>query len=265
MSKKILILLMMSVIFIMVSCSEPNEVIIDIGEFANQIDNDGAIDSVNSNNKDNLAINKIGKIYMYGELHGQKSIIEKELELWKQYYNEDGMRHLFIEWPYFIAELANLWMSGDNDVILEDIIISDFDSKLLIDFIQEIKNSCPDTIFHGTDVGHLYSSVGIKYRYYLEDNNLENTEMYILNEEAIEQGRYFHSTRDDIYRESKMVENFIREFNKLNGQSIMGIYGATHVSFEDFELGSQIIVSMGYQLSDIYGEQLQTVNLSTEN
>lgn len=88
--------------------------------------------------------------------------------------------------------------------------------------------------------------------------------MYILNEDAIKQGRHFNSTRDDIYRESMLVENFIREFNKLNGQSVVGIYGAAHVSFEDFEMGGQTMVSMGYQLNNIYEKRLQTNDLTIE-
>ena len=36
---------------------------------------------------------------------------------------------------------------------------------------------------------------------------------------------------DDIYRENKMTENFIRAFDALDGKKIMGIYGASHRGF----------------------------------
>ena len=50
-----------------------------------------------------------GKIYLYGEMHANKKIYSKELQLWKEHY-EQGMRHLFIESPYYTGELLNDWM-----------------------------------------------------------------------------------------------------------------------------------------------------------
>lgn len=255
---------------IMTSCSKSEGLMNNSEVIVNQTENikdemtNNELNTENSDDEDQLITNTAGEIYLYGELHGKKIILEKEFNLWKLYYNEEGMRHLFVEWPYFTAELLNIWMSGDNDDILKDIIISDYEVEHTIEFLKKIKSECPDTIFHGTDVGHSYLSVGIKYRHYLEDNNLEDTEKYKLNEEAIKQGKHFHSTRDDNYRESKMVENFLREFNKLDNQSIMGIYGAAHIRFEDFMIGNKTIVSMGSHLSKIYKERLYTFDLSNE-
>lgn len=62
-----------------------------------------------------------GQIYLYGEAHGEDIIIEKELEIWKSYYQEKNVRHLFIEAPYYTAELLNLWMNEDNNEILNEI------------------------------------------------------------------------------------------------------------------------------------------------
>ena len=45
-----------------------------------------------------------GQIYLYGESHGVERILNKELERWQGYYNDDGMRHLFVEYPYYTAE-----------------------------------------------------------------------------------------------------------------------------------------------------------------
>lgn len=51
-----------------------------------------------------------GQIYLYGEVHGVKSILEKEFKIWKAYYENHEMRHLFIEIPYYSAEYINFWM-----------------------------------------------------------------------------------------------------------------------------------------------------------
>jgi len=59
--------------------------------------------------------------HLYGEAHGEDKIIEKELEIWKSYYQEKNLRHLFIESPYYTAELLNLWMNEDNNEILNEI------------------------------------------------------------------------------------------------------------------------------------------------
>lgn len=210
-------------------------------------------------------VNETGILYLYGEQHGKKAIIEKELELWKQYYHEESMRHLFLEMPYFTAELLNVWMSEDSDKILDDL---DFDNwgadQEIRAFYKEIKTECPETVFHGTDIGHNYLVNGIKYRNYLEDNDLVDSQKYRLNEEAIQQGKYFNGTGDDIYRESKMVENLTREFNMLNDQSIMGIYGAAHISLEPYTRESQTVETMAYQLSKIYGDRVITEDLKSE-
>lgn len=208
--------------------------------------------------------NKVGEIYLYGEIYGREVIKDKEIEVWKYFYHEKGMRHIFIEWPFFTAELLNIWMDGNNDIELNEILFTDYDIELEVAFFNEIKESCPDTIFHGTDVGHNYDSVGVKLRNYLKQNGLEESEIYELNEEAIEQGKHFHNTRDDGYREKKMIENFIREFDKLNGESIMGIYGTSHVKSDKSQVGIQEIDSMGYGLSSIYGEKLHRIDLSGE-
>jgi len=38
-----------------------------------------------------------------------------------------------------------------------------------------------------------------------------------LAHEAVKQGKYYYENSDDVYRENKMVENFIREYDALNG------------------------------------------------
>ncbi|MEY8395694.1 hypothetical protein AALB64_12880 [Lachnospiraceae bacterium 45-P1] len=49
-----------------------------------------------------------GGIFLYGEKHSVNDILEKEFELWSSYYQNEGMRNLFVELPYYTAEYMNL-------------------------------------------------------------------------------------------------------------------------------------------------------------
>ena len=105
-----------------------------------------------------------GQIYLYGEEHASEAILEEEVELWNTYYHDSGMRDLFVELPYYSAEFLNLWMKSDNDDILEQ-LYQDWEgtaihSQVVLDFYKQIKIECPETVFHGTDVGHQYQSTG---------------------------------------------------------------------------------------------------------
>ena len=53
--------------------------------------------------------NYTGTIYLYGEQHGVKKITDKELALWRAYYTK-GLRHLFLELPFYTAEYLNMWL-----------------------------------------------------------------------------------------------------------------------------------------------------------
>lgn len=207
-----------------------------------------------------------GHIYLYGEHHGVEKILKKELELWGKYYADENMRHLFIEFPYYTAEFLNLWMQSDSDDILEELYndwkgTAGYNSHTK-EFYKEIKRDYPETIFHGTDVGHQYNTTGQRFLKYLEDNNLKSSEKYLLVEETIEQGKYFYDNSDDIYRENKMVENFIREFDKLKNENIMGIHGAAHTDFNAMEYKTQSVPCMAKQLKKIYGESIYSEDLS---
>ena len=45
-----------------------------------------------------------GQIYLFGEEHGVEKILNKEVEIWNDYYHNQNMRHLFVELPYYTAE-----------------------------------------------------------------------------------------------------------------------------------------------------------------
>lgn len=206
-----------------------------------------------------------GQIYLYGEAHGVKTILDKEFELWREYYDKENMRHLFIEYPYYTAEFLNIWMRADGDDILNE-IYNDWagtqaQNPSIKEFYQKIKSACPETIYHGTDVGHSYYTTGERYLKYLKDNNLKASGQYSLAQEAIEQGKYFIVHSDHAYRENKMAENFIREFDSLNGENIMGIYGAAHTGLDAMDF-SGAVPCMANQLKAYYGEIVHSEDLT---
>lgn len=209
-----------------------------------------------------------GKIYLYGESHGVEEILAKELELWGNYYHNDGMRHLFVEYPHYTAEFLNIWMKLDNDDIL-DAIYDDWAGTqsqvpAVKDFYKQIKSEYPETIFHGTDVGHQYNTTGNRYISYLKENGMEDSHGYAVASEAIAQGKRFYRLGEDdfIYREDKMVENFVREFDKLDGESVMGIYGSAHTYIDGMTHTSNNHPCMANQLSERYGTQVHAEDIS---
>lgn len=158
-------------------------------------------------------------IFLYGETHAKEKILEKEFELWSSYYKKEGMRHLFVELPYYTAQYMNLWMQSDDDDILEQ-LYQDWEgtamhSEAVLDFYKRIKRDCPETIFHGTDVGHQYDTTGKRFLEYLESGGQEESETCRLARENLEQGKYYYQHTDPVYRENKMAENFIREMESL--------------------------------------------------
>ena len=131
-----------------------------------------------------------GKIFLYGETHGVKQILNREIEIWKGYY-EEGMRDLFIEIPYYTAQYLNLWMKAEDDAIL-DALYQDWKgsamhSEEILTFYKTLKYQCPGTRFYGTDVGHHYESTGERYLKELQEQNLQESEEYQKTLEAIEQ------------------------------------------------------------------------------
>lgn len=206
------------------------------------------------------------QIFLYGEAHAQKKILDRELELWGQYYHEKGMRHLFVEGAYYTAEFLNLWMTSENDDILDD-VYADWKGTLghnpeVKAFYKTIKKQYPETIFHGTDVGHQYESTGKRYLKYLEANGQEDSENYSLAQTAIEQGVRYYKTKDAVYRENTMTQNFISAFERLDGASIMGIYGTAHTNVEGMDYETQSVPCMANQLKTHFGVLLVSEDLT---
>ncbi len=212
-----------------------------------------------------------GDIYLYGEAHGVKVIYDEELKAWKAHY-EEGMRDLLIEMPSYTAAYLNEWMKADDDTIL-DTLYEDWVGTLSHNedtyaFYQAIKTNCPETVFHGTDVGHQFNTIGKRY---LEDLKAkgydENSDLYQETEEVIEQGkRYYGSGKGDEdhdYRENMMVKNFVKAFDKLEGKPVMGIYGSAHIALDETSFYSDTLPCMANQLNTIYNGQITSTDLST--
>lgn len=203
------------------------------------------------------------KAYLYGETHGNSLILEKEFEIWNDYYHKDNLRHLFVELPFYTAEYMNIWMQEDDDKILdqlfEDMKDTLADTQESKEFYIKIKEQCPETVFHGIDVGHQYQTTGKRFSEYLSKNNLEKTEEYKITQEAIEQGKKYYDENNNDYRETMLVDNFKHEFNKLSNENIMGIFGSLHTN-----IGGNITdttKNMATQLTEHYGDNITSESL----
>jgi hypothetical protein len=59
-----------------------------------------------------------------------------------------------------------------------------------------------------------------------------------------------------------MTANFIREFEQLGSESVMGIYGSAHVRLDGMDYSTQSIPCMANQLQKHYGVNLHNEDLS---
>ncbi|MGP1577788.1 MAG: hypothetical protein ACTTH7_10000 [Treponema sp.] len=208
-----------------------------------------------------------GSIYLYGEQHGVKKITDKELELWHTYYT-NGMRHLFLELPSYTAEYLTIWLKEKDNAILDE-VFSDwkgtaFHNQHTFNFFMQIKAQCPETVFHGTDVGHQYSTTGERFLRYLESKKQQNSPAYLRAQEIIQQGITYYTgsnTNAMAYRENMMVQNFIYELNHVQNADIMGIYGSAHTDTAALD-STGTIPCMANQLKSIYGDNLNTEDLT---
>lgn len=179
---------------------------------------------------------KTPRVYIYGETHCNKIIMDAELIAWQNFYNNHGMRHLFIEYDYSTGQLLNEWMKDDDDSLLMQIyenwkgsIAYNLDN---LDFYKNIKRTCPETIFHGTDVGPRPGTTDSLLLQQLEEKGLTDSMEYKLVLENIEQAKHYKKYHDDSIRENYLASNFIRDFDSLpENEIIMGIYGSAHTVY----------------------------------
>jgi hypothetical protein len=213
-----------------------------------------------------LAAQANGGIFIYGEVHGVEKVLERELEIWQEHYGNEGMRHLFIEFPHYTAALLNNWMKAENDTIL-DVLYDDWKGTAshvpqVKAFYQAIKKACPETVFHGVDVGHQYDTTGTRYLNHLAANGEKGSAQYLQAQEVVEQGKHYYESRDEVYRENKMAENFIREVDALKGESLMGIFGNAHTGLDAMDYVTNSVPCMANQLQTHYGDRIHSEDLS---
>ena len=117
-------------------------------------------------------------------------------------------------------------MRGEDEDMLERPILeqqagTQGGTQLMVDFYRALREDCPETVFHGTDVGHQYDTTGALYLEYLEQNGRKDSEEYRRAQECMEQGETFYQIEagDEAeayaYREDRMAENFAREYERL--------------------------------------------------
>lgn len=173
-----------------------------------------------------ISCSKKSEITLIGEYHHLKEIHDKELELYRNFY-ENGGRHLFIEHGYSYASIMN-WIMNNSDSF-EGFLSGDRIEDDLY-FYQSIKENFPETIFHGIDIEK--TTCAEIWLQYLQEENLGTTEEYKIINESIEEEKQFFSfdieAEKFAYREGCMTKNFIREYEKIKGQPIFGIFGSAH-------------------------------------
>ena len=203
------------------------------------------------------------QIRLYGEYHGLKTYYDAEYDLWKGYY-DDGYRHLFVELPYYTAEFLNVWMheEGNSTVeqVFEDLRGSASYNEYYYNFLQDIKTNCPETVFHGIDVGHQRTTTGPRYLEYLEEHGRKDSPEYAKAVECIRQGDDFYADSSvydglSLIRENYMVGNFIEAYESTDGR-VMGIFGSDHTR-------SDKPYFLFCKLRERYGDNISTVRIST--
>ena len=214
-------------------------------------------------------------IYLYGENHYHPGCMEKELSAWEKLY-ESGARHLFIEYSYAFGQMLNAWMQADDDEMLrwlwsdgeDDLESSPVEALLLFDFFKAVKQHCPETVFHGTDIEHDYETSGAEYLAELEAAGKQDSEEYARTSLTCEQGRQAHMNGETDegyrYRETCLTENFIYELERLEPQTVMGIYGFTHVegSITEHQKSLTGDANMAARLAERYGSRMVCMCLS---
>ena len=208
------------------------------------------------------------KIFLFGEKHGEDKCFSVELKEWQKFYAK-GNRDLFIEMPYYSAQYLNQWMRSNDDKLLLELYDELEGTRIhvsgLIEFYRNIKVTCPDTVFHGTDLGHQYYSTGARYLKYAVDVFGENSEEVQRTKDCIRQGERYYSmdgAKSDKYRENVMTDNFQKEYDRLSDSVdgfdnlfvIMGIYGNAHC---DPRSKSVQVDCMAKQLQGKYGDIIQ--------
>lgn len=202
-------------------------------------------------------------VRLYGEFHGVKTYYDAEFDLWNGLYNR-GYRHLFIELPYYTAEFLNVWMHEEDNSVLdqafEELRGSASYNTDYYNFLLTIKTNCPETVFHGIDVGHQNETTGMRYLTYLEENGLKDSPEYAKAVQCMKQGEDFYADSSvydglSLIREDYMVSNFLEAYETTDG-FVMGIFGSDHTRTDKPYF-------LFCKLREHFGDNISTVRIST--
>ena len=203
-------------------------------------------------------------IHLYGEVHGLDAHFIHHFYRWKYYYTYHGMRHLFIEMPFYHSFLLNLWMEEEDDKILQflfdDIRGQYADTATRWDFYQRIKAELPNTIFHGVDMG---IPGGPLAKFMFHEHVLEDSDEFNIIQDNIMITQFFYDRFQQslAFRSVVMSRNFATLFNRLNNESVMGIFGAAHVEFGEY----YYFVGGGTTLASLLAEKFGYDNIHSTN
>ena len=125
-------------------------------------------------------------------------------------------------------------------------------------FLRKIKKNCPETVFHGTDIGHQFDTTGKRYLEYLESIGQSDSEEYQLAKKNMEQGRSWYKKQNFTARENMMVQNFIEAYERIGEQEIVGIYGGVHCDLtgQDAPMAQQLRKRYGDVISSQFVENI---------
>ena len=204
-----------------------------------------------------------GEIFIYGEEHANAACLDKELALWQTCYSQ-GMRHLFIEMGAGSTLLLNRWMAAEDDAYWDMVYGACegtlFHAEVVADFYHQIKETCPDTVFHGFDIEHQYATSGEKARQLLEDEGKTDTDVYRTVEQSIKQGvMYYRRGADDeadVQREYALAANFCTAFDALGGVSVVAFCGGAHADPNGMDHQTGTVPSMAAQIAAHYGSKV---------
>ena len=179
------------------------------------------------------------EITIYGEIHAEKEIYDREIEIIDEFYKKGG-RTLFLEGGYCQGEILNTWMESDNDEGL-DLIFKTYEgtplsSEVYYDYYKTIKEKFPEIRFIGTDIEHVYGNkekIEMFENYFFKNiyPDLDDDEK-ALADKSIAQGKecYECPSPDDMLsmRELMMGANMIDAIQRTS-EDIIGFYGNAHV------------------------------------
>lgn len=120
-------------------------------------------------------------------------------------------------------------------------------------------------MFHGYDISFGYDAITAQYGNLLEEEGKTDSEEYAFFQNNNEQYEVYRNENDvdgtAPYRENCMVENFSRQFEALDGASVMVICGSYHAQNEA-SISDPNTLRFAAQLMQKYGDAVQIEDLN---